>query len=60
MGWMIGAKVKECMELYFHSPNMPSWCGAHLKKNTGTTLPFTSYSSDILYLLDIGEKMGLQ
>jgi len=22
------AKVKECMELYLHSPNMPSWCGA--------------------------------
>jgi hypothetical protein len=23
------AKVKECMELYIHSPNMPSWHGAH-------------------------------
>jgi hypothetical protein len=22
------AKVKECVELYFHSPNMPSWHGA--------------------------------
>jgi hypothetical protein len=22
------AKVKECMELYLHSPNTPSWCGA--------------------------------
>jgi hypothetical protein len=25
------AEVKECMELYFHSPNMPSWRGAQLK-----------------------------
>jgi hypothetical protein len=23
------AEVKECMELYPHSPNMPSLCGAH-------------------------------
>jgi hypothetical protein len=22
------AKVKECVELYLHSPNMPSWHGA--------------------------------
>jgi hypothetical protein len=22
------AEVKECVELYFHSPNTPSWCGA--------------------------------
>jgi hypothetical protein len=27
-----GAKVKECVELYIHSPNTPSWCGAQLKK----------------------------
>jgi hypothetical protein len=26
------AKVKECMELYFHSPNMPSWHGTQLKQ----------------------------
>jgi hypothetical protein len=22
------AEVKECVELYLHFPNMPSWCGA--------------------------------
>jgi hypothetical protein len=26
------AKVKECVELYIHSPNMPSWCGTQFKK----------------------------
>jgi hypothetical protein len=26
------AKVKECMELYLHSPNTPSWHHARLKK----------------------------
>jgi hypothetical protein len=25
------AEVKECVELYIHSPNMPSWGGAQLK-----------------------------
>jgi hypothetical protein len=25
------AEVKECMELYLHSPNTPSWRGAQLK-----------------------------
>jgi hypothetical protein len=35
------AEVKECVELYLHSPNMPSWHGAQLKKSTGTSLPFT-------------------
>jgi hypothetical protein len=43
------AEVKECMELYLHSPDTPSWHGAQLKKNTGTTLPlylllFTNHS----------------
>jgi hypothetical protein len=32
------AEVKQCMELYPHSPNTPSGRGAQLK-NTGTTLP---------------------
>jgi len=27
------------VELYIHSPTMPSWCGAQLKKSTGMTLP---------------------
>jgi len=26
------AEVKECMELYLHSPDTPSWHGAQLKK----------------------------
>jgi hypothetical protein len=30
------AEVKEWVELYLHSPNTPSWCGASL--STGTTL----------------------
>jgi hypothetical protein len=29
------AEVKECAELYFHSPNTPSWHGAQLKKAQG-------------------------
>jgi hypothetical protein len=33
------AKVKECMELYLHSPNTPSWHGAQLKERTGMPLP---------------------
>jgi hypothetical protein len=35
-------KVKELVELYLHSPNTPSWCGAQLKKSTGTTLPLSN------------------
>jgi hypothetical protein len=26
------AKVKECVEMYLHYPNTPSWRGAQLKK----------------------------
>jgi hypothetical protein len=34
------AEVKKCVELYFHSPNMPSWRGAQFKKTgTGATSP---------------------
>jgi hypothetical protein len=34
------AEVKECVELYLHSPNTPSWCGAQLKhKNKFNFLP---------------------
>jgi hypothetical protein len=32
-------EVKECVELYFHSPNTPSWRGVRLKKSTVITLP---------------------
>jgi len=36
--------VQECVELYLHSPNSPSWRGDQLKKSTGSTLPFTFIS----------------
>jgi hypothetical protein len=32
------AEVKECVELYLHSPNTPSWRGAQLKHRD--TLPY--------------------
>jgi hypothetical protein len=37
------AEVKECVELYLHSPNTPSWRGAQLKKHRDnfTLLYFT-------------------
>jgi hypothetical protein len=37
------AKVKDCMDIYLHSPNTPSWRGDQLKHMT--TLPFVSSSS---------------
>jgi hypothetical protein len=33
-----GAEVKEWVELYLHSPNMPSWHGAQLKHSDNFTL----------------------
>jgi hypothetical protein len=33
-----GADVKEWVELYFHSPNTPSWRGAQLKHRDNFTL----------------------
>jgi hypothetical protein len=33
-------EVKECDELYLHSPNMPSWRGAQLKHKDSFTFPF--------------------
>jgi hypothetical protein len=38
------AMVKECMELYLHSPNMPSWCGT---QGTGITLPLPLVSTTV-------------
>jgi hypothetical protein len=38
------AEVKECVELYLHSPNTPSWRGAQL--NHRRTLPFYFYLTD--------------
>jgi hypothetical protein len=44
------AEAKECIELYLHSPNTPSWHGAQLKRSTGTILsspfPFEIYCGD--------------
>jgi hypothetical protein len=33
------AEVKDCVELYLHSPHTPSWRGAQFKQSTETTLP---------------------
>jgi hypothetical protein len=29
------AEVEECVELYLHSPNAPSWCGVRLGRAQG-------------------------
>jgi len=29
----------ECVEPYLHFSNMPSWCGAQIRKSRGATLP---------------------
>jgi hypothetical protein len=48
------AEVKECVELYLHSSNKPSWRGARLKKSTGTTLLLPTFHPIYfhLYLLN--------
>jgi hypothetical protein len=35
-------EVKECVELYFHFPNTPSWRGAQLKHRDNFTMKLTS------------------
>jgi hypothetical protein len=35
------AEVKECVELYLHSPSTPSWLGAQLKHRDNFTFTFT-------------------
>jgi hypothetical protein len=35
-------EVKEWVELYFHSPNTPSWAGAQLKHRDNLTFLFNS------------------
>jgi hypothetical protein len=37
------AEVKEWLELYLHSPNTPSWRGAHLKHRDNFTFTFFNY-----------------
>jgi hypothetical protein len=34
------AEVKECVKLYLHSSNTPSWRGAYLSTGTPLPLPF--------------------
>jgi hypothetical protein len=43
------AEVKECVKLYLHSPNTPSWCGA---QSTGTTLSLPSFYIFIYIMLE--------
>jgi hypothetical protein len=35
------AEVKECVQLYIHSPNTPSYLGAQLKQRDNFTFAFT-------------------
>jgi hypothetical protein len=37
------AEVKECVDLYIHSPNTPSWRGAQLKHRDNLPFFFTFY-----------------
>jgi len=50
------AEVKECVELYLHSPNTSSWGGGQLRKSTGTSLPFCNLyaSSNIISVIQMG------
>jgi hypothetical protein len=41
------AKVKECVELYLHSPNAPSWRGAQLKHRGNFTVTFFGLESKL-------------
>jgi hypothetical protein len=48
------AEVKKCVELYLHSPNMPSWCGAQIKHRYNFTFTFKgSLISGASYLYGI-------
>jgi hypothetical protein len=38
------AEVEECMALYLHSPNTPSWCGVQLKKAQGQLYLYLTYN----------------
>jgi hypothetical protein len=43
------AEVKECLELYFHSPNTSSWSGAQLKGQGQFLRHIFSANSSIKY-----------
>jgi hypothetical protein len=36
------------VELYFHSPNTPSWCGAQLKHRDNFTADVTTYGCSLI------------
>jgi hypothetical protein len=42
------AEVKECMELYLHSPNMPAWHDARLKKAQGHLYLYLTFYKKLL------------
>jgi hypothetical protein len=46
-------EVKECVELYIHSPNTSSWSSAQFKKRAGTNLPYIIY----IYIYIICHKL---
>jgi hypothetical protein len=46
------AEVKECVELYFHSPNPPSGRGAQLKHRDNFTFSFTIRMQDRCHTTD--------
>jgi len=41
------AEVKECVELYLHLPNTPSWRGAQLKHRDNFTVPYLTEIADL-------------
>jgi hypothetical protein len=45
------AEVKDCVELYLHSPNTPSWRGAQLKHRDNFT--FTEITRYTIYNRDL-------
>jgi hypothetical protein len=49
-----GAEVKECVELYLHSPNTPSWSGAQFKKARGQLYLYLHLTSPLCLGLPSG------
>jgi Zn-dependent alcohol dehydrogenase len=55
------AEVKECVELYFHSPNTPSWRGAQFRKHMDNcTFTFFRVMSGVnLICIEVKVKLSL-
>jgi len=49
-------EVKECVDLYFHSPNTPLWRGAQLKRRDDFSFTFTPKrkSGNLFWSSDVG------